>query len=353
MIVFPNPVADFSYENSCWNTITTFTSHASLNDPNGTTIDLQEWNFGDIGSGANNFSTLVNPVHNYQAPGVYNATLTVTTSRGCVTTISIPVVIPAVSMPTPENDTVCQGEQAHLYVNNPDPSIGTLEWFYSETGQNDPFLVGNSYYTTPPLDVTTVYYVGMRDIDGCLSPKVPVFAIVRGTPNADFHVNSQVFDLPNAIAEFTVDTEINGPITSYLWDFGDGFTSTETNPVHQYSEEGEYDVTVTLINEFGCRRVIFLPMYIKVNKVVHIFVPTGFTPNGDGLNDYFEVVSVLITSLHIDIFDRWGKLVFSSDDLGFKWDGKDLPEDAYTYVINAVEWSGSKVRKVGTVTIVR
>jgi gliding motility-associated-like protein len=107
------------------------------------------------------------------------------------------------------------------------------------------------------------------------------------------------------------------------------------------------------VNADGCQRTISLPMYIKVNKVVHIFVPTGFTPNGDGLNDYFEVFTTLITTFHIDVFDRWGKLVYSSDDLGFKWGGNEMPEDAYTYVINAVEWSGSKVRKVGTVTIVR
>ena len=106
IIIFPNPVADFSYENSCWNTITTFNSHATLTDPNGTTLDLQQWDFGDVGSGANNFSTLINPIHNYSHPGTYNTTLTVTTSRGCVTTITLPVVIPAVQLPITVYDTI-------------------------------------------------------------------------------------------------------------------------------------------------------------------------------------------------------------------------------------------------------
>ncbi|MBL0016894.1 MAG: PKD domain-containing protein [Bacteroidetes bacterium] len=353
VIVFPNAVADFTWDHSCWNTITTFTSQASLTDPNGTTLDLHNWNFGDPASGVNNTSTLVNPIHSFTQPGSYAVTLTVTTSRGCVTTIVIPVNVPQITLPITVNDTVCYGEQATLYAGNPDPSLGTLEWFYSIDATEDPFWVGNQYFTTPPLEATTVYFVGLRDIDGCLSPKVPVFAIVRGLPNVDFHVNSQVVDLPNAVVEFTVDREVFGPITSYLWDFGDGSTSTDVNPVHQYSEEGTYDVTLTIYNADGCMRVISLPMYIKVNKIVHIFVPTAFTPNGDGLNDYFEVFTTLITTFHIDIFDRWGKLVFSSDDLSFKWDGKDMPEDAYTYVINAVEWSGTKVRKSGTVTIIR
>lgn len=353
VVVFPNPVVDFSWEHSCWNSITHFTQGASLNDPNGTTIDLYAWDFGDVGSGSANFSNEPNPVHNYSHAGTYNVTLTVTTSRGCVTVLTRPVNVPEVSLAVGLYDTICAGEQAHLYANNPNAAIGTIEWYYSDNAVEDPFLVGNSYYTTPPLEITTVYYVALRDVDGCLSAKVPVFAVVRPTPNLDWHLNSRELDLPNAIAEFTVDQEINGPITNYLWDFGDGSSSTDVNPVHQYSEEGEYDVTITITNVFGCQRVIDLPLWIKVNKIVHIFVPSAFTPNGDNLNDNFEVFTTLITDFHIDIFDRWGKLVYASDDMGFKWTGDKLPEDAYTYVINAVEYSGKKVRKSGTVTIIR
>jgi gliding motility-associated-like protein len=353
VVIFPNPVAEFSWDHSCWNSITTFNSEATLVDPNGTTLDVHAWNFGDPGSGANNTSSQVDPVHNFSGPGTYNVTLTVTTSRGCVNTVTIPVNVPAVALPIPTHDTICYGEQATIYAANPDPNIGTLEWFYTNTGGENAFAFGTNMIITPPLDVTTVYYVGLRDIDGCLSPKVPVFAYVRNLPIAGITVNSQTLDLPNALAEFNVVDEVYGPMVSYFWDFGDGSTSNEMNPVHQYTEEGVYDVTLTIVNADGCQRVLSYPQYITVNKTVHIFVPTAFTPNGDGLNDYFEVVTVLITQFHIDIYDRWGKLVYSSDDMSFKWSGKDMTEDAYTYVINATEWSGGKVRKSGTVTIVR
>jgi gliding motility-associated-like protein len=353
IVIFPNPVADFVYDNSCWNSITTFTSQATLNDPNGTTLDLQSWDFGDVGSGANNFSNLVNPVHNYVGPGTYQATLTVTSSRGCVTSITLPVVIPSVDLAVPVYDTICYGEQATVYAFNPAPQLGTLEWFYTEDGGENAFQFGNPMFVTPPLEATTVYFVGLRDIDGCLSPKVPVFAYVRGLPNGDVVVNSQTLDLPNALAEFHMENLIFTPIVSYFWDFGDGATSTEVSPVHQYTEEGVYDVSVTITTADGCKRTLTYGQYITVRKTVHIFVPSAFTPNNDGLNDFFEVTTVLITSFHIDIYDRWGKLVYASDDLSFKWSGGSLPEDAYTYVINAIEWSGSKVRKAGTVTIIR
>jgi gliding motility-associated-like protein len=180
-----------------------------------------------------------------------------------------------------------------------------------------------------------------------------VFAIVDNMPNGDVTVNSQTLDLPNAVAEFNIINENYGPITSYFWDFGDGTTSTEANPVHQYTEEGVYDVTLTLINANGCKRTLTYNQYITVSKNIHIFVPSGFTPNNDGLNDNFEVATVLITKFHIDIFDRWGKQVFASDDLSFKWDGSNLGEDVYTYVIKATEFAGSQVTKRGTVTLIR
>jgi gliding motility-associated-like protein len=353
VVIYPNPVSDFTWDHSCWNTITTFESKATVTDPQGTVLSLHAWDFGDPGSGANNFSSEINPVHNYPSPGTYNVTLLVTSSAGCETTIIIPVNVPEVSLAIPRYDTVCQGEIATVYAYNPNAQIGTLEWFYSENGGENAFLIGQDRFITPPLDVTTVYFVGLRDIDGCLSPKIPVFAYVRGLPNADVVVNSQVLDLPNALAEFHVENVVFGNITSYLWDFGDGTTSNEAAPVHQYTEEGVYDVTLTITNADGCKRTLTYNQYITVNKTVHIFVPSAFTPNGDGLNDYFEVVTVLITKFHIDIFDRWGKLVYMSDDMAFKWDGKDMTENAYTYVIKAVEWSGNSVRKSGTVSIIR
>ncbi len=352
VVIFPKPVVDFTWVHSCWNTITQFTSGATLNDPNGSTIDLQQWDFGDPGSGADNTSALQDPIHNFSGPGIFNVTLTVTTSRGCVTTQSILVDVPANSLPIPTHDTICFGENATIYAGNPAPSLGTLEWFYNEDGI-DPFQTGSIVYVTQPLEFTTVYWVALRDNDGCLSPKIPVFAYVRGLPNADVVVNSQVLDLPNALAEFHTENETFGPMASYFWDFGDGTTSTEPRPVHQYTEEGVYDVMLTITSAEGCKRTLTYYQYITVNKVVHIFVPSAFTPNGDGLNDYFEVTTVLITKFHIDIFDRWGKLVYSSDDMAFKWYDNTLTENAYTYRIDAVEWSGSKVRKSGTVTVIR
>ena len=95
-----------------------------------------------------------------------------------------------------------------------------------------------------------------------------------------------------------------------------------------------------------------------MNKNQHVWIPNAFTPNGDNKNDAFFINTKLITSLNVGIFDRWGKLVFESNDLNFHWNGKDisgteLPEGVYTYKIKAIGYDGEVEVIAGTVTLLR
>jgi gliding motility-associated-like protein len=97
---------------------------------------------------------------------------------------------------------------------------------------------------------------------------------------------------------------------------------------------------------------------VKVTEGIHLFVPNIFTPNGDGINDDFMVSTVLIVSLHTEIYDRWGKLVFETDNLSFKWPGKDIlgencPEGGYTYVMRGHAYNGQSVERSGIVLLTR
>lgn len=356
VFVYPNPVARFTWEHSCFNTITQFTSGSTLTDPFGTTLDAHEWNFGDIQSGANNTSTEVNPIHNFTGPGTYNVTLTVITSQGCENTIVIPVEVPAVPPLQVQNDTVCDGFSGMLMVTGGIQPNTTVAWYYQQNSVH-PFNYG-PVYTTPPMGVTTVYYVGMIDETGCVSPKVPVFIVVNENPWVDWQFSETIVEIPNAIVEFNITEEHEGPIISYLWDFGDGNASTLSDPVHQYTETGTFDISLTIVDDFGCTTTHTMPRGIEVTKEIAIFIPNAFTPNGDGLNDEFFVQPRLIRDLEIDVFDRWGKIVYSSQDMNFRWAGTDangqpLPEGVYTYRIRAVEFDGERITRAGTVTLYR
>ena len=355
VFVHPRPVPEFTYDHQCFNTITNFTSQSYIIDPFGTTLDAHAWNFGDPNSGAANTSSDINPTHSFSAPGVYNVTLTVTSSQGCSESTTIQVQVDA----TPEipvmGDTICRGFNATVMAFNPVPGT-TLEWFYTPTS-TEAFQIGPNFYNTPPLDFTTSYYVAMRDEDGCLSGKWGVVAYVIPEANVDITVNSQELEIPTAILEINVTNVTNGPIVSYVWDFGDGSTSNETNPVHQYTEEGIYDIMLTATNWFGCVTTQTWGQYVEVTKDIKIFIPTAFTPDGNGLNDVFEIETKLITTLSIVMYDRWGKQIYVSDNIDFQWDGtyanQPLPEGVYTYVIQATEWDGGKVTRSGTVTLLR
>ena len=348
VFVHPKAVVDFSWDNECFNSITNFTNQSSINDPFGTTMSLYTWDFGD-----GNTSNDRNPVHNYP-PGNYRVTLTVTTSKGCESSITQTVRIEEISPFIPHNDTVCTGYPAVLWVDQV-PANMDVVWFY-DPNSTLPFHVGE-IYNTIPLTENISYWVSLRDEDGCISQPQRISGFTYWTPHIDFEASATDLGIPNAIVEFTP-ILLNNP-SSMLWDFGDGTTSSQGSPVHQYDAPGVYTVTLTVIDENGCERVLTKKEYITVTENVSLWVPSGFTPNGDGLNDEFMVHTQLITQLDITILNRWGQVVFTSNRLDFRWDGTDtdsrkpLPEGVYTWVIKSITYRGHAYDKTGTITLIR
>ena len=120
-------------------------------------------------------------------------------------------------------------------------------------------------------------------------------------------------------------TDPDGSIVSYLWDFGDGTTSTEENPTHVFPQDSTYQIRLSAINEL-CEdsKTINLP-------VVHPYVPNIITPNGDNKNDYFVFKSQ--APFKLIIVNRWGKEVFSSEEYQNDWDAQGLASGTYFYSI--------------------
>ncbi len=356
ILIHPDPTPEFSWEPGCFNSIANFTSASFLNDPLGTTLDLHTWDFGDPNSGADNTSNDVTPSHTYSSPGTYNVTLTVTSSQGCETSLTRSISLSPVPPLQVQNDTVCSGFGGTLLVTGGIQPNTTVTWFLTPNSTN-PIHTGN-FYATPPAVQTTTYYVAMEDATGCLSPLQPVRLVVNAAPSVQWAFSDTEVEIPNAIVEFNILQQLHGPIVSWFWEFGDGATSDQVEPVHQYTEEGEFDVSLTVVDDFGCTSSYSLPSAIRVTKHVAVYVPNAFTPNGDGLNDEFFVVSRLVTDLTIDIYDRWGNLMFRSDNPNFRWsgvdlDGQPLPEGVYTWMINAVEFTGERIKKAGSITLYR
>jgi gliding motility-associated-like protein len=177
---------------------------------------------------------------------------------------------------------------------------------------------------------------------GCRSIAAPIAITVADTLHPDFNVAAAglaptaffplVLELPDAVADFRNLTA--GPAQEWHWDFGDGKHSDDIHPTHSYTEEGTYTITLRSLTAEGCVStrthgpvIVFEPQ---------LFIPNAFTPNGDGTNDFFRIEYLGSQSYYLEIFDRWGAVVFTSRDKMAPWDGQTLkrapaPEGVYVY----------------------
>lgn len=112
--------------------------------------------------------------------------------------------------------------------------------------------------------------------------------------------------------------------------------------------------TVTVSNDQRCSDTAGIRILVKEPG---IYVPSAFSPNGDGLNDQFRVYAVGVQTLALTIFNRWGEVVFQTSDPNLGWDGiykgEFVPVDDYQYIINAVMSDGSSINKSGSVSVLR
>lgn len=151
-----------------------------------------------------------------------------------------------------------------------------------------------------------------------------------------------------------------GQITSYAWNFGNGITSFLHNPPgFQYTTSRNYAYQVSLVvkNTFGCtdtaRRTIM------VYSSCYIAVPSAFTPNGDGLNDYLYPLSGFkADNIEFQVYNRLGQRVFESKDWQKKWDGTidGTPQPPGTFVWTLSYTSkdtGQRVFQKGTTVLIR
>ncbi|MFO0479292.1 MAG: PKD domain-containing protein [Bacteroidota bacterium] len=142
---------------------------------------------------------------------------------------------------------------------------------------------------------------------------------VNPTPIAGFTATPMVTSIFNPEINF-FNTSISPNIISWFYDFGDGGSSNSVNPIYSYGNWGEYTVTQTIVNNFGCPNKAQL--LIRILPEHRFWVPNAFTPkNEDGLNDEFKPVAIGVRNYSFTIFDRWGSIIFKTNDPNAGWNG--------------------------------
>lgn len=281
-------------------------------------------------------------------------TVLVTDANGCFTTSS--AIIPQPATPLVASITVppagCAGE--------------VWQMFGEATGGTPPY----SYQWSPPVglssataqnpfvtySISTSYTLVVTDASGCQDSDNDLVT-VNVKPVADFRIQYITEDSTfYNNDEVTVVNFSTPPNAQWSWDLGDGTMDTVFEPRHIYSvEDGVVVITLIASTPEGCKDTT--ERYFKYKNVPNIYVPTAFSPNGDGINDFFNIAYISLTDFVVLIFDRWGNKMYQHTDPSFRWDGtlngNPLPEGVYTIYIKGIDSQNDNVEYSGTVTLFR
>ena len=379
------------------------------------------WDFG-VSSETNDTSNVFAPSYTYPSDGTYNVTLILNPGWPCTDTSvqSFQVHSQLVnSYIPPSSECIIGNSFDFIGTGNYDSTASSYLWDFG------PHASPSSDTTQTPNNITfdTSGYIPIKYTvhwDACVNDFKDSIFIYR-VPTADFFIDTALKCVPYT-ANFLDESLSDAPIT-YLWDFGDGGSSTQANPSHVYDSVGVYDVSMTMSVTQGCTDTLtvvkigaidvkptptagFLPdpivtdvFHTKIsfydqsfnnvevwyyfsptdssdirntthtyidggyyypyqivtneygckNKITHqiyiipfttLYVPNTFTPNGDGKNEVFLPIIKDQLSYHFEIFDRWGNLVFQTNDANQGWDGQykgeKSPDGTYVYELNFI-----------------
>ncbi len=344
VLVNPTPEVALSGIDTCLNDETVF---ENLSSPQDNTIDSWDWEFGD-GLTANG----VGAAHTYLDHGDFIVTLTATSDSGCAASGSTNIKV----FPNPEpafNLVQAEGCAPHevLYVNQTTLATGFLanyNWDFGNGSTSNESIPVYTYQDSGYYDIT----LSATSAEGCNSLIFVANAVrVNITPAAEFTILDDRVSLLNAEVEFT-DASDHGLIWS--WNLGDGTLSSVLNPVHVYTEPGNYDVILTVTNG-DCEDVAF--GQVKVEPIVTFYIPSAFTPDEDGINETFFGTGESIREYNLKISDRWGMLLFESNEPDYHWDGtfrgKPVEAGVYVYEFFLIDEFQNSHQYAGHVTLIR
>ena len=307
------------------------------------------WSFGD---GDN--SILSTPSHYYDSSGIYNITLSATSSLGCFSDTTKTIIIhKAPDLILLPNDTMgCIPFSLTFSGINTDTSVFLDSWLwdFDDGTTSSNYTENHTYINTGNYHVNLIILYG----DSACSKDTVINVKTFKWPTANFVYDPAYPYLPSPIVFFQ-DQSINANL--WHWSFGNGDTSIIKNPSYTYQQSGEYTITLIVSNQAGCSDTAWKKIYISPNEFIK--VPEAFSPNGDGQNDEFYLFYAgNFVSLEFRIFNRWGEMVFETTDKKQGWDGtykgKLQEEGGYSYYVTAKTASSEPPIFIkGTLTLIR
>ncbi|HQQ94738.1 MAG TPA: gliding motility-associated C-terminal domain-containing protein [Bacteroidia bacterium] len=197
-----------------------------------------------------------------------------------------------------------------------------------------------------------VNYENERNCKGLTSFVIPVYA----KPLADFEF-SPIRPIENEGPVLFTNTSSGDYQVKWSWTFMTDkvFTVNSKNAAYTFDEAGLYPVALLVENKYSCKDTILKT--VEILPDFHVYVPNAFSPNNDGLNDVFFPVMRGVKKYTLQIFDRWGALLFESRDASLNWDGtykgQACEQAAYTWILNLLTVQGEEEHRSGSVLLYR
>ncbi len=280
----------------------------------------------------------------------------------------------------------CSGQAAQkVEILSPFPIVGfspaaqgcpPLEvQFYNETMYGETFFwnFDNGHTSDDENPLHTFYDPGTYKVmlriagEGGIDSTYQTITVFE-PPVADFRIESRSIELPYEWAQFE---NLSANAYSYWWEFGDGNVSDEEHPHHYFAEKGRYDITLTVGNDSDpqCFDSITRSGLVNVHDMpCQLLMPNAFKPLTEGAtggayslsdpsNHVFHPLHEGVEDYKLEVFNRWGELIFMSEDLWVGWDGYHrgtlVPVGVYVYKVKARCATGEVIEKTGDVTLVQ
>jgi gliding motility-associated-like protein len=310
------------------------------------------WDFGDGSPQVRAGASPPSLSHSYTSSGTYIVRLMMVDTNYC-------------NYPDELDDTLRVAPLVQALFQTPDSGCAPYSAFFNNTS-----LAGQQFFwnfgdgTTSTASSPTHVYPSVGTY------RVSLVAIDSGTCNIIDSTFKLITVNPLPVAAFTyepqppqanVRTVFNNNSTGakhYTWLFGDGDSAVRNNldtVIHQYQKTGTFTACLIAYNQFECPDTACGPVETVVNPLLDI--PNAFTPGRFGQNGIIKVQSFGIATMTFRIYNRWGQLVFETNDPNQGWDGtfrgKPEPMDVYAYTLEAQFFDGTKTTRKGDITLIR
>ena len=278
------------------------------------------------------------------AGGTYTVTAT-NPLNGCQSTslinVTVDTVAPVLTLSTNGDTLNCLNPVTAIAA-----SSSTSGLSYNWTGPNG--FTSTQSTSGSITDAGMYSVIATNPVNGCSSTTTqPIYQ--GADPVVSFFANPTTGAVPLPVG-FT-NTSDPG-FSGYQWSFGDGNTSTTVNSSNTYYIEGTYTVQlVGLTPNNTCNDTA--DVIVIVYPPSELVIPNVFSPNGDGINEFFVVDSKGLKDIYIEIFDRWGLKLHTIDGPKGYWDGVGAPEGTYYYLLRAEGYDGKVFEKQGYLLLVR